>query len=458
MRLLSFALAGCATIALNAGQPPAGTPPPPAGQQPTELSVFIGGDPGMPPRLAVPEFIALAGDAETVRAAKIIGQVLFDDLSFEREFYMIPRDAMRTIPQPDSAENVDLSQWKAVGADGVIVGMVRRSGDGVVVEARLIHVATGRMALGKQYSGSIKSLADGGRIFAHTFADEVHKQQVQLRGVARTKLAYSSDRAGERIKGPTARNVSNIYIADYDGANEKQVTFQRTLEISPVWSPDAKAILFTSYRDGMPDLFLSYIYEGRFERPTKALDTRNYLPAWSHDGTRIAFMCAIDDGNTEICVANRDGSGLRRVTNHPMADATPTWAPTGVQLAFTSDRSGSPAIYIVNADGTGLKRISAESYCDRPTWSPAPFNEIAYTCRGGGGYQIMLYDFAKGGSTPISDGIGSNESPAFAPNGRHLAFVSDRTGRPQIYTMGRDGTGLRQITRNGSNRYPNWSQ
>jgi TolB protein len=156
-------------------------------------------------------------------------------------------------------------------------------------------------------------------------------------------------------------------------------------------------------------------------------------------------------------VINVDGSGLRRITTHPAIDVTPTWSPTGTQLAFTSERTGSPQIYIVNADGTDPRRISTESYCDRPTWSPAPFNEIAYTCRGGGGYQIMVFDFATRSSKPITDGIGSNESPAFAPNGRHLAFTSDRSGKPQIYTIARDGTNLRQITKVGSNRYPNWS-
>ena len=70
----------------------------------------------------------------------------------------------------------------------------------------------------------------------------------------------------------------------------------------------------------------------------------------------------------------------------------------------------------------------------------------------------MLYDFQTGESRPISDGIGSNESPAFAPNGRHLAFVSDRTGVQQIYTMHVDGAGLRQITRKGINKFPSWSQ
>jgi TolB protein len=460
-RFLAFALAGCVMVVLSAQtspppQPPAGQPPP--GQQPDVIAVTIGPE-GRPSRLAVPEFIALTTDAETVKAAKTIGQVLFDDIAFEKEFYMIPPDIMKTVPQPSTAAAVQLDRWKEIGADGVIVGTVRRSGDGVVVEARLIQVGTGQIKLGKQYSGTLKSLSDGGRMYAHTFADEFHEQTQRLRGVARTKLAFSSNRTGEKIDGAVkARDVSNIYMVDYDGANETRLTVYPTLEIAPVWSPDGKAIAYTSYRNNYPDIFISYIYQGKLERPAKGTsETKNYLPAWSHDGTRIAYTSALPDGNVEIFVMNRDGSGMRRVTNHPMGDVTPTWSPSGTQLSFVSDRTGSPQIYIVDVDGTGLRKISTESYCDRPTWSAPPLNEIAYTCRGGGGYQLMLYDFETGTSKPISDGIGSNESPAFAPNGRHLAFVSDRTGRQQIYTMHRDGTGLRQITRNGTNKYPSWS-
>jgi TolB protein len=461
-RLLTVVLALSGALVLTAQtppQPPAGQPPP--GQQPDQIFVPITGT-GGPPKIAIPEFIPLTKDPETIKAAKTIGEVLFDDIAYEKEFYMIPRDIIRTVPTPASAEQVALERWKEIGADGVVVGTVRRSGDGAVVEARLMQVSSGKMALGKQYSGSLKSLADGGRMYAHTFADELHKNQRGLRGVARTKLAYSSDRDAGQIKGPVGpRAVSAIYMADYDSANEKRVTFQTALEISPVWSPDARSIAYTSYRDGFPDILISRIYEGKPpERPVKGgKNARNYLPAWSQDGSKIAYMSARgDDGNTEIYIANADGSNERRVTNHPMADSTPTWAPNGNQLSFVSDRTGSPQVYIINVDGTELKRISTESYCDRPTWSPAPLNEIAYTCRGGGGYQIMLFDFVSGTSKPISDGIGSNESPAFAPNGRHIAFTSDRTGQPQIYTMHRDGTGLRQITRTGSNKYPNWSQ
>jgi TolB protein len=455
LRFFVLSLGACAAAVLTAQTPP---PQPPASQPPS-VSVSIGPD-GRPPRLAVPEFIALSQDAETVKAAKTIGQVLFDDITFEKEFYMIPRDIMKTVPQPASADTVQLDRWKEIGADGLVVGTVRRSGDGVVVEARLVQVASGQQAIGKQYSGSLKSLTDGGRMYAHTFADELHKQVRNLRGIARTKLAYSSNRTGERIGGTVhKRDVSNIYIADYDGANERRITIYPTLDISPVWSPDGQAIAYTSYRNNYPDIFISYIYLGKLERPAGGTaETKNYLPAWSHDGSRIAYTSALPDGNVEIFVMNRDGTNRRRVTNHPMADVTPTWSPSGNQIAFVSDRTGTPQIYLVDVDGTGLRKISTESYCDRPTWSAPPLNEIAYTCRGGGGYQIMLYDFVAGTSRPISDGIGSNESPAFSPNGRHIAFVSDRTGTAQIYTMHRDGTGLRQITRTGTNKYPSWSQ
>jgi len=457
-RLFAIALAGLLTAGLaadTAQQPPA---KPPESQQPTEIAVTIGPI-GRPSRLAVPEFIPLTADAETVKAAKTIGQVLFDDITYEKEFYMIPRDIMKTVPQPASAAAVQLDRWREIGADGVIVGTVRRTGDGVVVEVRLIQVGSGELKLGKQYSGTLKSLADGGRMYAHTFADELHQQTRNLRGIARTKLTFSSNRSGETYKGPTqSRDVSNIYIVDYDGANERRVTLAKTLEISPVWSPDGQAIAYTSYRDSYPDIFVSYIYQGRLERPAKgSAQTKNYLPAWSPDGRMLAYTSALPDGNVEIFIMNADGTGKRRITNHPMGDVTPTWAPSGNQLAFVSDRTGSPQIYTVDLDGSRVTRVSRESYCDRPTWSAPPLNQIAYTCRGGGGYQIMLYDVETGESKPISDGIGSNESPAFAPNGRHLAFVSDRTGRQQIYTMHVDGTGLRQITRNGTNKYPHWS-
>ncbi len=458
LRILSSAfVAACAAVAFAAQQQQ--TPqaqPQEQPRQPTELQLVISGAPGVPPKYAVPDFIALSGDREAQEAARTIADVLFKDLEFEREFYLIPRDTYRTIPAATSIDAPAIDRWLELGADALVLGSVQRtSAGGLQVRFKLYNVRARQSVLAREYTGT----AANPRQYAHTMSDEIHQHQRALRGVARTKLTFSSDRDGERLGGPIEnRTIQEIYLADYDGVNQRRITVNRTLNITPVWAPDGRAIAYTSYRRGFPDVFVSYIYEGRLDRPANGTDrVQNFLPAWSPDGTKIAFTSS-RDGNSEIYVMNVDGSALRRITNHPAIDSTPTWSPTGQQLAFTSDRSGSPQIYIVGVDGLGLQRITNESYCDRATWSVTPFNEIAYTCRQGGGYDIKVYDVATGNVRQVTFGEGSNESPAFAPNGRHLAFTSTRNGKTQIFTIARDGKDLRQITNSGNNRFPSWSQ
>jgi TolB protein len=372
---------------------------------------------------------------------------------------MIPRDTYASIPVPASLDAVPFDRWRELGADGLVIGAVRKSGTAVTVQVRLFNVAGQTAAFSKEYSGT----AANPRIFAHTIADEIHKLQRNLTGVARTKLTFSSDRDGERMKGTIySRGVKEIYISDYDGANPRRVTVNRSLNINPVWSSDGKAIAYTSYRrNNMPDIYIQRIYEGTPpEAPAKGTDRiHNLLPAWSPDGTKLAFM-TFRDGNPEIYVMDTNGSSLRRLTNHPGIDSTPTWSPAGNQIAFTSDRSGSPQIYIVDADGLNQPRriTTQESWADRATWSPAPFNEIAYAARSGPGFDIKIYNVTDGTTRALTGGEGSNESPAFSPTGRHVAFSSTRAGNEQIFVVGRDGNGLRQITREGRNFTPNWSR
>jgi TolB protein len=449
-------VAGCATLALGASSPAPSSDALESAPLQDTVRLTISGPPGLPPRVAVPDFIPLSNDPETVAAARMMGQVLYDDLAFEKEFYLIPRDTYKTIAQPRSLDEVAVDRWKELGVDGLVVGSVQRSGDGMLVRFRLINVADNRSLLSKEYSGSVRNP----RIFPHTIADDIHEQQRGLRGVARTRIAFSSDRAGDRIKGPVEdRTTSNIYMVDYDGANERRVSVARTLEIAPVWSPDNSAIAYTSYRTGFPDIVVQSMSGGPLAMPARGTDrSHNMLAVWSPDGSRLAFS-SNRDGNPEIYVVNRDGSGLRRLTNHPENDITPTWSPTGQQIAWTSNRGGNPNIWIMNADGTQPRQLTREGHADRATWSPAPFNEIAYTSRRGGGFDIKIYDFETGNHrTLTTDGIGSNEQPSFSPTGRHVAFSSTRAGREQIFTIARDGTGLRQITRAGTNKYPNWSK
>ena len=113
---------------------------------------------------------------------------------------------------------------------------------------------------------------------------------------------------------------------------------------------------------------------------------------------------------------------------------------------------------MIGVDGLGLRQITRESYADRPTWSPPPYNEIAYTARTGPGNDVKVLELATGQVRQLSFGEGTNESPSFSPNGRHLAFMSTRSGKSQIFTMARDGKDLRQVTRTGNNYQPDWSK
>jgi TolB protein len=421
------------------------------GQQPAAVAVVISGDPGTPPRYAVPDFVALTPDAAD--AAKTIGQVLWDDLNFEREFYMIPRDTYGSVSPARTPEQVPFAAWRELGADAVVFGTVQRTGNDVRIQIRLFNVRTRLSVFAKEYSGS----ANNPRLYAHTISDEIHDQQRGLKGVARTKLAWVSDRNGVPLGGTVEnRQVKEIYMGDYDGANQRRVTVSRQLNVNPSWSPDAKSLAYTTYRPN-PDVFVSLIYQGVLQNPTKGVGT-NYLPVFSPDGKQIAFMSG-RDGNTEIYVMNVDGSNLRRLTNHPLSDSTPTWSPSGSQIAFTSDRSGKAQIYVMSsADGSGVRRLTVnESEADRPTWSPPPFNEIAFAASTGPGYDIKVLEVSSGQIRQLTFGEGSNEGPAYAPGGRHLAFTSTRSGRTQVYTIGRDGRGLRQITREGNNQTPAWS-
>ena len=448
---LLYVLPVIASVGLVMAQQPA-----PSGQprQPSEIGVVLTGDPGTPPRLAVPDFLALSNDKETQEIARTIAAVLWDDLNYEREFYMVPRDTYRSIPASPAIDRPPFDRWRELGVDGLVVGSVSKTGDTVRVEMRLFQIRSQQQIYSREYTGS----AANARLYAHTISDEVHQTQRNLRGVAKTKLTFVSDRNKERVVGTVEnRDVKEVYISDYDGFNQRRITVGRQLNVSPTWSPDARAIAYTSWRTGFQDIFISRIYEGTMSNPAKGTAAaQNSLPMFSPDGTRIAFT-SNRDGNSEIYIMNVDGSGLRRITNHPNIDTTPTWSPSGTQLAFTSDRGGTQSIYIVGVDGLGVRRVTFEN-SDRATWSPAPRNEIAYTARTGPGHDIKVLDVATNESRQLTFGEGSNEAPSWSPNGRHLAFWSSRAGRAQIFSVDYDGKNIRQLTRDGNNQQPHWSQ
>ena len=145
--LLIVAVLAAGPLVLAGQQPKA---PPPQVVQPTEGIIVLRGATGAP-KLAVPDFIALSEDAETKSLATTIGEVLWQDLAFEREFYLIPRDTYGTIPAASSIDAVPFDRWKELGAEGVVIGTVRKTGSGVAVQVRLFNTGTQQAVFGKEY-------------------------------------------------------------------------------------------------------------------------------------------------------------------------------------------------------------------------------------------------------------------------------------------------------------------
>jgi TolB protein len=442
-------------VGLVAAQQPA---PPQTPQQPDEIASRISGDSGAPPHYAVPDFIALTPNV--AQTAQMLAQVLWDDLNFEREFDMIPRDVYKSVPVARSMEQIPFGAWREVGADGVFFGTVAQKGNEITVQVRLFNVRSRDSV----YAQEMTIAARSARRIAHEVADAIHKQQRGVRGVARTKLTFISDRVRQSVLGTVEkRSVKEVWVSDYDGANELRITNSRDLNINPSWSADANAIAYSAYRgNGAPEILLSFIYTGVLQNLTKGRfrDGGAQLPVFSPDGKQIVFHgTAAGASAPDLFVINLDGSNMRRLTTHPDSDTTPTWSPSGTQIAFTSDRTGRPQIYIMNSDGTGTaQRLPIpDAEADRATWAPSPFNEIAYSARNGPGYDIKVFDLATRQTRQLTFSEGSNESPAYSPSGRHLAFTSTRSGLVQVFTIGRDGNGLRQVTRTGNNQTPDWS-
>lgn len=173
----------------------------------------------------------------------------------------------------------------------------------------------------------------------------------------------------------------------------------------------------------------------------------------------IAFTCE-QDGNSEICLMNHDGSGQINITNHPAEDWGPAWSsPDGQWIAFTSDRDGIQHIYLMNSDGTGVRRLTDSPYREmQPTWSPDG-RRIAYYAEAEYG-EIFIVEV--GGNTPINltrTPLTVESSPAWSPDGEYIAFSSMRmatdTHAPAIYLVKADGSERIQLAENGYG--PRWS-
>ena len=418
-----------------------------AQQPPEDKKVIITGG-GQ--RFAVPDCLPRAGDEASREACRTLTQVLRSDLRFEGLFQFVPESLFAALP-PLNPESPNFEDWRSVGANILVILRAQVTGGELSVETRVFSVDGRQVMLSKRYSGR----ADNPRVFAHQASDDI-VALTQYRGVARTKIAFTSDRDATKER----RATKELYIVDYDGYNPRRITVNNSLNILPAWSPDGRALAYVSYRQGAPSVYVAHIYEGRSDNITKN-EGQSFAPSFSPDGKRIAYS-STRSGGSEIWVASADGSGAHRVTSSAGINTAPTWSPTGQEIAFTSDRAGTPQIYLMDSEGLNVRRLTTVgNWNDAPAWNPSKeYSEIAYTARlEVGGFDIAVIDLASRQVRQVTAGRGSCEYPSWAPNGRHLVFACQRSkgGQWQISVADREGRNIDTLaTGPGNNVQPDW--
>ena len=359
-------------------------------------------------------------------------RVLQRDLAYSEIFTLIP-----LAPGVEAS----LENAKRIGAQAYLRLNTEVDVSGFSIEARLFDAGSGALQMGKRYRGPQASL---GKI-AHTLANDLVLYFNGSPGLFLSQIAFISTRDGER----------EIYLMDYDGSNQRRITWHSTLTLMPAWSPDNERLVYTSFLRGTSDLYIvNRRGGGRIRLNTNV--NLNSSPAFSPDGRQIAFVGSVR-GNPEIYSIRDDGTTMRQLTASNSIESTPAWSPNGRQIAFTSSRTGTPQIYVMDAEGSNVRRISFEGdWNDDAVFSPNG-ELLAYTSRVAGRFQLRVMNLITRESRIIA-GEGSNEQPSWSPDGRSLVFMSNRTRAWQIYRVGAEGSGLTQLTFVGENSAPDWSR
>ena len=415
--------------------------PPPSRAQAVDVYINVTGGGAKKLNIAIPEFTILTG-ADPTGLGKLLAEVAGADLTFSGLFSVVA--ATGSIPASDPAAlQQSWRDFAAAGAHAGVHGLLSLRGPRLEAEVSLHDLTNPEFRLIARKSFEMTS--DQPRRLAHKIADDIVLQFTGELGVADTKLAF--------VTGPLGGK--EIMVADYDGHGARPVTRNSSINLMPVWSPDARSLAFLSYKNGYPDLFRAFPFERRPEQPLAAFLGLNSSPAWSPDGRSLALTLS-KDGNPEIYVLTVATGTFRRLTRHAGIDTEPSWSPTGRQIAFVSDRGGSPHIYVMDAEGSGVRQLTTSGYHTQPRWSPKG-DTIVFTARQG---THDVWAIGADGSNPrrLTAGPGDNQGSTWAPDGRHVAFQSNRMGVWQIFAMLADGSEPTPITRGTTDHTsPSWS-
>jgi TolB protein len=380
--------------------------------------------------------VAVAQFADEGVAPQQVSAIIRADLERSGMFKVI--DARQVIPETAA---IDFAAWKSSGAEAVVVGSVQKLADGrLAVRYKLLDTVKG---------GQLSSMSDAvqpksTRLEAHRIADDVYEKLTGVPGIFATRIAYVAE--------PRRGKDWELNVADADGENVIHAFHSHQPIISPAWSPDGTKVAYVSYHQNKPIIYIQDLISGSV-RLLSNQKGNNSAPAWAPDSATIA-MALSKDGNTEVYSISADGSNLRRLTNSPSIDTEPRYSPDGQTIYFTSDRSGNAQIYKMDASGGNPARLT---FAGTQNFSPriAPDGKtLAYISQRNGVYSLYVMDLASGQELRLADDAGE---PSFAPNGKYIMYRTGSTDQRTLAVVSVDGRVKQRLTTQAGNiKEPSW--
>ncbi len=394
--------------------------------------------------IAVTEFKAFNGHATEVAAGKKAIDFLRQALDFTGYLKTMNPVAFLSNPAESGIQlgQINFRDWTGIGAELLVTGGIEEVNGKVKLKLRLFDTFNTKLLVGKVYTGPRSQI----RKMIHLFCSEISYKLTGKWGVFNSKIAFVS----------TVKGKKEIFTCDFDGQNIKQITFHKSICLSPAWSFDSKWLAYVSYAKGNPQIFIKNLKEKRGSIVN--YKGMNISPDWMPGQLKLVAALSFS-GDQEIYLLTLKGDRIKRITKSWGIDVSPKFSPDGKKIVFTSKRAGTPQIYIKDIESARVKRLTFKgSNNTSPAWSPDG-KKIAYVGIEKNNINIFVMNIDSGMPVQLTMNAGDNEDPAWSPDGSMMTFTSTREGGvPRIFVMNASGSDPRRLLRlKGKQTQPDWS-
>lgn len=308
------------------------------------------------------------------------------------------------------------------------------------------------------------------RHMMHLVADSLHHKLFGKNGIATSRVLYTVRTA---VPGKKNEWRSEVWEADYDGQNAKQITNHSGYAVTPVYVPPAPgkrpgSFLYVGYKTGQPKIYIASLQDGQGKR-LSYMKGNQLMPTISKQRDQIAFISDVTT-NPDLFVQPYDpsegpvGKPRQIFSARLSTQGTPSFSPDGKRIAFVSNKAGPPQIYVMpipqpgenvkNLNPTLLTRYNRGSTA--PAWSPDG-TKIAYCATVDRVRQIWVYDLVKKEERQLTQGPGNKENPTWAPNSLHLIYNTSDENNSELYLINLKQAEATKISSGpGEKRFPSW--